>query len=91
MLLTSSKEAPVSNLLDAPIDGDQDRIIPVELTRAARGGWEVIATFEGYMLARQHCNDWHRAERAYQRMKAEAAPNRTDELTRETIDALLAV
>jgi hypothetical protein len=91
MLPASLVEATVSKLLNAPIDGQQDHIIRVELTRTARGGWEVIATFEGYILARQHCHDWHRAERAYTRMKAEAASNRADELTLETIDALLAV
>jgi hypothetical protein len=91
MLPASLEEATVSNLLDAPIDGQQDHVIRVELTRAERGGWEVIATFEGYLLERRHCDDWHRAERAYRRMKAEAAPNRADELARETVEALFAV
>ena len=81
----------MSNLLDTPRVSHEDPIICVELTHTARGGWDVIATFEGYVLARQHCNEWHRAERAYRRMKAEASSNRADELTRETIDALLAV
>jgi hypothetical protein len=91
MLPASLEEATVSKLLDAPIDKQQDHVIRVELTRAVRGGWDVIATFEGCLLARRHCDDWHRAERAYQRMKVEAAPNRADELARETVEALFAV
>ena len=81
----------MSNLLDAPITHHEDFIINVQVSRVANGGWDVIATFEGYLLARQHCDDWHRAERAYQRMKAEAALNRADELTREMVEALFAV
>jgi hypothetical protein len=91
MLPTSSVEAPVSNLLEAPRASHEDPLIRVELTHTARGGWEVIATVEGYVLSRQHYNDWHRAERAYRRMKAEAAPNRADEVTRETVKVLLTV
>jgi hypothetical protein len=81
----------VSNPLDAPVTEHQDCIINVHVSHAAQGGWDVIATFEAYVLARQHFNDWHRAERAFRRMKAEAALNRYDELTRETIEALFAV
>ena len=81
----------MSNLLDAPITHHEDLIIKVHVSRVANGGWDVIATFEGYVLARRHCDDWHRAERASRRMKAEAAPNRADELTRETVEALFAV
>ena len=68
-----------------------DFIINVHVSRVANGDWDVVATFGGYVLARRHCDDWHRAERAYQRMKADAAPNRADELTRETVEALFAV
>jgi hypothetical protein len=81
----------VSNLLNAPIAEHQDPVIHVHVTHTARGGWEVIATFEKYVLERRHYDDWHRAERAYQRMKSEAALNRYDEFTRQTIEALLAV
>jgi hypothetical protein len=91
MLPAFPVEAPVSNLLDQPLARHEDAIIRVELTHAARGGWEVIATFEEYVLERHHYDDWHRAERAYLRMKTEATLNRDDEFSRETIKALLTV
>jgi hypothetical protein len=73
----------VSNPLDA-----RHSIINVHVARAANGGWDVTATFENYVLARQHCDDWHRAERASRWMKADAELDRYDELSRETVEAL---
>jgi hypothetical protein len=44
-------------------------IVDVRVTRASDGGWDVIATLGDRLVAIQHCDDWHRAERAYLRMR----------------------
>lgn len=80
----------MSNLFDAPVTESIDHIVEVHVAHAANGGWDVIAMSDERVLAAQHCDDWHRAERAYRRMKADV-DLRLDVLTRETIAALFAV
>ena len=52
------------------------RVVDIRVALAANGGWDVIATLDDRILVIQHCNDWHRAERAYMRMSGRARPNR---------------
>jgi hypothetical protein len=47
-------------------------IVDVRLVLAPGGGWDVIATLRGRILAIQHCDDWHRAERAHLRMSGQS-------------------
>jgi hypothetical protein len=49
-----------------------DGIVDVRVALAGDGGWDVIATIGDRILAIQHCDDWHRAERAYLRMSGDA-------------------
>jgi hypothetical protein len=51
-------------------------IVDVRVTRATDGGWDVIATLGDRVLAIQHCDDWHRAERAYLRMSSNTQRHR---------------
>jgi hypothetical protein len=51
-------------------------IADVRITRATDGGWDVIATLGDRILAIQHCDDWHRAERAYLRMSGDTQRHR---------------
>jgi hypothetical protein len=51
--------------------GHADNLVDVRMTLAGDGGWDVIATLGGHILAIQHCTDWHRAERAYLRMSGD--------------------
>jgi hypothetical protein len=53
-----------------------DDIVEVRVALAGDGGWDVIATLGTRILARQHCQDWHRAERAYLRMSGNARLHR---------------
>jgi hypothetical protein len=56
--------------LHTPLARAED-IVDVRVTRVTDGGWDVIATVGDRILAIQHCNDWHRAERAYLRMSGD--------------------
>ena len=51
-------------------------VVDVRVTLAAGGGWDVIATLGDRILVIQHCDDWHRAERAYTRMSGSTVPYR---------------
>jgi hypothetical protein len=49
-------------------------VVDVRVTRASGGGWDVIAILGDRMLALQHCEDWHRVERACRLMGGDARP-----------------
>jgi hypothetical protein len=51
-------------------------VVDVRVTLAAGGGWDVIAMLGDRILVIRHCDDWHRAERAYTRMSGSAMPYR---------------
>jgi hypothetical protein len=53
-----------------------EEIVDVRVIRAGDGGWDVIATLGDRVLAIQHSDDWHRAERAYRSMRGEAQRHR---------------
>jgi len=53
-------------------------IVDVRMVLAGNGGWNVIAALGERILAIQHCDDWHRAERAYLRMSGEAQLHRNE-------------
>ena len=61
--------------LDQPVTQSQS-VVDIRVALAANGGWDVIARLGNRILVKQHCNDWHRAERAYTRMSGSARPNR---------------
>ena len=52
-------------------------VVDVRVVPAAAGGWDVIATLGDSILAIQHCDDWHRAERASLRMSRNVRPGVT--------------
>jgi hypothetical protein len=43
------------------------------------------------VIASRHCDDWHRAERVYRRMKSDAQVTHVDVLTREAIEVSFAI
>ena len=51
--------------------GRSHTLVEVRVVSAAGGGWDVIATLGDRIVAIQHCEDWHRAERAHLRMKGD--------------------
>jgi hypothetical protein len=51
--------------------GRSHTLVDVRVVSAAGGGWDVIATRGDRVVAIQHCDDWHRAERAHLRMRAD--------------------
>lgn len=53
-------------------------VVDVRVVLARGGGWDVIATLGGQTVAIQHCEDWHRAERAYLRMSGDAQRHRDE-------------
>jgi hypothetical protein len=53
-------------------------VVDVRVVRAAKGGWDVIVRRGGRVLSIQHCDDWHRAERALQRTRDNARLHRVE-------------
>ena len=75
------------NVLAVPLTEGANCMVHVRVAHAADGGWDIIAMFEEQVLVSRHCDDWHRVERMYQRMKNDAELNRFSLLTRETSEA----
>jgi hypothetical protein len=55
-----------------------ENVVDVRITRATAGGWDVIAALGDRILAIQHCDDWHRAERACLRMIGDTQRHRLE-------------
>ncbi|MGE0449301.1 MAG: hypothetical protein AB7Q29_06940 [Vicinamibacterales bacterium] len=45
-------------------DDGQAHTVHMDVRAAAGGGWDVSATLDGHLVARRHCGDWHKTERA---------------------------
>jgi len=59
-----------TTVLDEQV-AESEHAVTVRVARARDGGWDVIATLGHRILAIRHCDDWHRAERAYLRMSGD--------------------
>jgi hypothetical protein len=53
----------IAELTPAVAASAAEHVLQVAVMRAPSGGWQVIATCDGHLVASRHCDDWHRVER----------------------------